>query len=92
MLVISSRVFRDSQKKYFDLAKKERVIIKRKDEFMELVPRGNLIPDNPSPSNDPWFNNPMNIEALDRSIQEAKEGKVIRVSGKEELKSFLDSL
>lgn len=92
MLVISSRAFRDSQKKYFDLAKRERIIIKRKNEFMELVPRGNVIPDNPSPSNDPWFNDPRNIEALDRAILQTKEGKVTRVSGKEELKAFLDNL
>jgi hypothetical protein len=92
MLIISSRAFRDSQKKYFDLAKRERVIIKRKNEFMELVPRGNVIPDNPSPSNDLWFNDPVNIEALDRSIVQAKEGKVIRISGKDELKAFLDNL
>ena len=77
MLVISSRTFRESQKKYFDLAKRERIIIKRKDEFLELVPRGNVIPDNPSPSNDPWFNNPMNIEALNHSIAQAKEGKTV---------------
>jgi antitoxin YefM len=75
MLVISSRTFRDSQKKYFDLAKKERVIIKRKDEYMELVPRGNIIPDNPSPSNDPWFNDPKNIEALNYSLEQAKNGQ-----------------
>jgi len=58
MLVVSSREFRDSQKKYFDLAVKERVVIKRKNEFLELVPRGNSIPENPSPSNDPWFDDP----------------------------------
>jgi len=92
MLIISSRAFRDSQKKYFDLAKRERVVIKRKNEFVELVPRGNVIPDNPSPSNDHWFNDPLNIEALERSIVQAKEGKVTRVSGKEELKTFLDNL
>lgn len=80
MLVISSRTFRDSQKKYFDLAKRERVIIKRKDEFMELVPRGNVIPDNPSPSNDPWFNNPMNIEALNHSIEQAKNGQTVTLT------------
>jgi hypothetical protein len=80
MLVISSRAFRDSQKKYFDLAKRERVIIKRKDEFMELVPRGNVIPDNPSPSNDPWFNNPMNIEHLNRAIEQAKNGQTITLT------------
>ncbi len=92
MLIISSRVFRDNQKKYFDLAKRERVIIKRKNEFIELVPRGNFIPDNPSPSNDPWFNDPRNIEALDHAIVQVKEGKVTRISGKEELKTFLDNL
>jgi len=59
---------------------------------MELVPRGNVIPDNPSPSNDLWFNDPMNIEALERAIVQVKEGKVTRVSGKEELKAFLDNL
>lgn len=74
------------------MAKRERIIIKRKNEFIELVPLGNVIPDNPSPSNDTWFNNPINIEALYRSIAQAKEGKVIRVSGKEELKALLDSL
>ncbi len=68
-MVISSKTFRENQKKYFDLAKRERVITERKDEFVELVPRGNLMPDNPSPSGDPWFNNLVNIEALDRSIK-----------------------
>ena len=80
MLVISSRAFRDSQKKYFDLAKRERVIIKRKDEFMELVPRGNAIPDNPSPSLDPWFDNPKNLEALNRSIEQAKNGQTVTLT------------
>ncbi len=80
MLVISSRAFRDSQKKYFDLAKRERIIIKRKNEFMELVPRGNVIPDNPSPSNDLWFNNPMNIESLNHSIEQAKNGQTVTLT------------
>jgi hypothetical protein len=92
MLVISSRTFRDSQKKYFDLAKRERVIIKRKQEFLELVPLGNTIPNNPSPSNDPWFNDPVNIEHLNHAIKQAKKGQTIRVSGKDELKVLLDSL
>jgi antitoxin YefM len=89
MLVISSRTFRDSQKKYFDLAKKERVIIKRKDEYMELVPRGNVIPDNPSPSNDPWFNDPRNIEALNYSLEQAKNGQTTILT-KDRQKELLD--
>lgn len=43
MIVVSSREFRDNQKKFFDLAEKERVVIKRKSQFMELVPRGETI-------------------------------------------------
>ena len=92
MQVISSRAFRDSQKKYLDLATSERIIIKRKNIFLELVPRGTTIPENPSPSFDPWFDNPKNLEALGRSIDQAKEGKVLKVTGKEELKAFLDNL
>jgi hypothetical protein len=80
MLVITSRAFRDSQKKYLDLAQKDRVIIKRKNDFVELVHRGNIIPNNPSPSNDPWFNNPKNIEALNRSIEQAKNGQTITLT------------
>ena len=61
MLVVSSREFRDSQKKYFDLAVKERVVIKRKNEFLELVPRGNNIPENPSAP----FNRSINSNEFD---------------------------
>ncbi|MDD4968112.1 MAG: hypothetical protein PHT07_01655 [Paludibacter sp.] len=76
MKVISSREFRDSQKKYLDLATTERIIIRRKNEFLEIVPRGTSIPDNPSPSNDPYFDNPQNIAQIEIAIQEVKEGKV----------------
>ncbi len=40
MIVISSREFRENQKKYFDLAQIQRVIIKRKNQFLELVSHG----------------------------------------------------
>jgi len=80
MKVISSREFRDSQKKYLDLATTERIIIKRKNDFLELVPLGNTIPDNPSPSNDPYFDDPRNIERIELAIQQAKDGKVIELT------------
>jgi len=76
MKVISSREFRDSQKKYLDLATSERIIIRRKNDFLEIVPRGNSIPENPSPSNDPYFDNPYNISQIEIAIQEVKEGKI----------------
>ena len=95
MLVVSSREFRDSQKKYFDLAVKERVVIKRRNEFLELVPRGNNIPENPSPSNDPWFDNPRNIEELERRLKESESGDKsgdIVLKSKEDIKAFFESL
>jgi len=80
MQVISSRTFRDSQKKYLDLATQERVIIKRNNVYLELVPRGNTIPENPSPSLDPWFDNPNNIELLNQSVEQAENGQTISLS------------
>ena len=74
MLVISSREFRDSQKKYLEMAKVDRVIIKRNNEYIELVPRGSIIPDNPSPGNDPYFNEPGNIAELQRRISALEQG------------------
>lgn len=49
MIVISSREFRENQKKYFDLAQIQRVIIKRKNQFFELVSHGNIIPEEKAP-------------------------------------------
>jgi len=33
------------------------------------------VSDNPSPSGDPWFDDPRNIAILDEAIQDSKEGK-----------------
>lgn len=89
MVVISSRTLRENQKKYFDLATKERVIIKRKLEFLELVPRGRSIPENPSPSNDPYFDIPQNVEVLEKRIQDINDGKTNFVSFTEEMQKNL---
>ena len=90
MIVVSSREFRDNQKRYFELAKEQRVIIKRNKEFIELVPRGTSIPENPSPSNDTWFDNPKNLAALHLAIKQSKEGNVTRFSSLEEIDKLLD--
>lgn len=78
MLVISPTQFRTSQKKYLDLAERERVIIKRGDKVIELVV-SDKVNDNPSPSNDPWFENPKNIESLMMGIEEVKAGKTVEI-------------
>ena len=45
----------------------------------ELIAKANNISvevkENPSPTNDEWFNNPENLTELDKGIQEMKEGK-----------------
>lgn len=92
MIVVSSREFRDNQKKFFDMATEQRVVIKRKNQFLELVPRGEVIPESVSPSNDPYFDDPRNIEAILKASEQAKEGKVTRVNSKEGLQEFLDKL
>ena len=49
MVVVSSSEFRDNQKKFFDMSEVQRVLIKRKNQFWELVPRGVFISE---PKND----------------------------------------
>ncbi|MCF8333758.1 MAG: hypothetical protein K9I47_06410 [Bacteroidales bacterium] len=72
MKVISSREFRDSQRSYLELSKKERIIIKRNKEYIELVPRGESIPENPSPSQDSYYDDPKNLAELKRRLMDQK--------------------
>ena len=93
MIVISSREFRENQKKFLDLAETQRVVVKRRGgKYTELVNCGDSIPENPSPSNDPYFDDPRNLQALLRAMQQVKEGNVTRVANVEELNAFLDRL
>lgn len=80
MIVITTREFRENQKKFFDLAEEQRVIIKRKNQFLELVPRGNVIPESVSPSNDPYFDNPRNIEDIVKSSEQALNGQTVKLT------------
>jgi len=88
MKVISSKEFRDSQKKYLDMAATERIIIKRKNEFLEIVHRGISIPDNPSPGNDSFFDDLQNIERIEKALQQVKDGKVSELT-REDQKELL---
>jgi hypothetical protein len=69
MIVISPSELRSNLKKYLDLAKTERIVIQRgKTEMFELRRRERI-------SEDPFFDNQENIEAIERGIKEIKEGK-----------------
>ena len=85
MLVISTREFRERQGKYLKKVKeREDVVLKsRENGSFKLVP---ITEDDTLMSKEEFFNK------LDRSLQQAKEGKTVRVSSSEEIKALLDSL
>jgi hypothetical protein len=60
MVIVSTREFRDKQKKYFDLATEEQVLIKRGKNYFHLVVSEK--PDNKFISKS-WFNKFMSIPA-----------------------------
>lgn len=45
---------------------------------------------NPSPSNDPWFDNPKNVAAVTRGIEDLKQKKVVSMNLGESLDDFLN--
>ena len=69
MIVISPSELRGNLKKYLDLAKKERIVIQRgKTETFELRQRNRI-------SEDPFFDNPKNIEEIEKGITDIRAGK-----------------
>lgn len=82
MLVVSSREFRENQKKYFDSVDSgEQVIVQRgKDRSYKLVPVTN---------SDVCMTEEEFYEKIDRSIQQAKEGNVLKVSSNDGIKNLL---
>lgn len=81
MIVISSREFRQNQRKYFDKVDKgEHVIVQRgKDKSYILTPVS---------ENDLYFNAEM-IEKIKQSILQAHDGEYIEISTNEEVKELL---
>ena len=85
MLVVSTREFRDNQKSYLDKidAGIELLIQRGKRKTYKIIP---VSDDDTLMSKEEFF------AKIDRSIQQAKEGKVTTVRSIEELTAFLDSL
>jgi len=85
MLVVSSREFRDRQRSCLD----------KIDAGMEvLIQRGQSKSYKVSAikEDDTLMSKAEFFAKIDRSLQEIEEGKFTRVTGKEELKRYLDSL
>ena len=84
ILEVTSRQFREKQKTFFDLADTgKQIIIKRgRKKAYTLTPVNN---------EDLYFT-PEMVVRIEHSLQQAKEGKVTRVTGIEELNKFLEEL
>ncbi len=73
MLIISSREFRDNQKKYMDLVdKNEQVIIQRgKEKAYALTPVG---------KKDKYFMDPENLADIEEGIRQYRDGNTVKVN------------
>jgi len=74
MLLLTVTEFRNNIGKYLQMAFTEKIALKSKKGIIELRP-STEIRLNPSPSNDPWFDNAHNMEELNRAIEELETGK-----------------
>ena len=88
MLVISTRELTQNQSKFFEIANKQRVIIKRKNRFFQIVDLGNVIPE----LDDTYMTKEEMFARVDEGIAEYKAGKTKTLSSKEEVHNFLNSL
>jgi hypothetical protein len=52
------------------------------------------MPNNPSPSGDPWFDDPQNLAMLNERVREMKDGKIsaVRLETKEDIRNFFKNL
>ncbi|RZK76023.1 MAG: type II toxin-antitoxin system prevent-host-death family antitoxin [Pedobacter sp.] len=84
MLIVSSREFREKQAEYMDMVDNgEQVIVQRgKNKAYTITPVTN---------DDVFFSKEM-IQKIEKSLKQANEGNVSRVTGKDALTKFLDSL
>jgi len=84
MVVVSSREFRANQRKYFELARTNDVVItSRAHGSYRLVP---------VTEEDTVMTKEELYQKIDKGIREIREGKGYRVTTKEELERYLDSL
>ena len=94
MVVISARELAQSSDKYFDMALSQPVFLRRRERLFEIRA---VEGDNPSPSGDPYFANPKNVEAIAQAIEyndrHARDGGQSQTFGTaDEARKYLETL
>ncbi len=102
MKIISSREFRDNQKKYFDLVdKNEQIVVKRKNRAYKLVPVSDddmlmeipfeyrVDPYEISPSGDVFWADKRNVEKVKKAFEDKGSSGTI-INSEEDLKRFVE--
>ena len=103
MKIITSREFRNNQKKYFEMVdNNEQVVVKRKNRAYKLVPvtEDDMLVDIPkeyrsnpyevSPSGDTFWADIRNIEKVKKAIENKEVAAQLKTT--EDIKNFLNSL
>jgi hypothetical protein len=103
MKIVTSREFRDHQKKYFEMVdNNEQIIVKRKNRAYKLVPVSDddMLVDIPkefrcdpyeiSPSGDTFWADKRNVEKVKKAIEDKEIA--LRLTSEDDIKNFLDSL
>jgi len=87
MVLLTVTEFRNNIGKYLQMAFNERIALKSKKGVIELTPSKEITL-NPSPSGDPWFDNPHNMAELNRAIAELRSGKSVTIPWEEAKKQL----
>jgi|GEM_PF-3525263 len=59
---------------------------------LEMPKRKKKNPNNPSPSGDPWYDDPRNVALVKEAIQSAKEENEIVLASKKDIKEYIANL
>jgi len=97
MLVISPVEFEKTPTKYCEMAAKGSVFVKYADNYIKLtftkrLPRKSKNPNNPSPSGDPWFDDPRNLAYLKNRIETSKTDKHYIIGKNQSVREFFDKI
>jgi len=88
MTTISTKTFLEDPIHFFNLARREDLAIKRGKVVFQLTVKPEF--ENPSPSGDPYWDNPKNVADYLESCKQAREGKfVVTLQTPEEIDKYL---